>query len=96
MAIGLGAERIAASLQNDNWFWLGGYDDQRLVRRGMTLSVSLKGEVRIGQGGHLPNDRIPMNRQERRMLARVARDRFEQLVAEVANNPAGAGAKPDA
>lgn len=93
MSIGLAAERVAESLRNDEWLWHSRLDDERLFRKGMTLSVSLRGEVKVGHGNDLPGDPVPMNWNERKMLARAAKDKLQQVIAAIANNPQG-GEKP--
>jgi hypothetical protein len=99
MSIGVAAERIAESLKNDDWFWMGKYDDQRFVRKDFRLSVSLRGEVQSGPGSNLPGDRVPLNWSERRMLARAAKEALQVHIARIANNtadtqPPARGPKP--
>jgi hypothetical protein len=91
MSIGLAAERIAESLRNDEWFWHSSLDDQRVFRKGMTLSVSLRGEVKVGNGNGLPGNPVPMNRSERKMLARIAKETLQKHIASIANSPTRQG-----
>lgn len=84
MKIGLAAERIAESLKNDVWQWSG----TRLCRSDFALGVSLTGEAFASFNGTLGYDALPMNKAERKMLAKIANEKYQSLIAELANSPA--------
>lgn len=83
MSIGLAAERIAESLENDTWVWSG----SRLCRSDFALGVNLKGEAFATFNGTLGYDALPMNRAERKMLSKIANEKYQALIAELANSP---------
>ncbi len=86
MSIGIAAERIAESLKNDTWVWSG----SRLCRSDFALGVSLKGDAYASFNGHLGYDALPMNKAERKMLSKIANEKYQTFVAELANSPKAA------
>lgn len=85
--IRLAAERIAQSLNNDDWVYHQDADERYLMRKGMTLSVSLSGTVRVGPGTSIPRDRVPLNWSESRMLSKLAKEKLQVIIAKIANTP---------
>lgn len=83
MSIGLAAERIAESLKNDKWEWAG----TRLCRSDFALAVNLKGEAFARFNGALGFDALPMNKAERKLLSKLAGEKYQQFIAELANSP---------
>jgi hypothetical protein len=84
MSIGLAAERIATSLKQDTWVW----NATRLIRSDAALAVSLKGDCYANYGGYLGFDPLPMNKAERKLLAKIAGEKYQTFIAELANSPA--------
>lgn len=83
MSIGIAAERIAESLKNDTWVWSG----TRLCRSDFALGVRLNGEAFAAFNGSLGFDALPMNRAERKLLSKIANEKYQALIAELANSP---------
>lgn len=90
MSIGLAAERIATSLQIDKWAWSG----TRLCRSDFALAVNLKGECCASFNGMLGYDVLPMTKAERKMLSKLANEKYQNLIAELANSPTPAQEQP--
>lgn len=86
MSIGIAAERIAESLKNDTWVWSGG----RLCRSDFALGVNLKGDAFASFNGHLGYDVLPMNKAERKLLSKIANEKYQSFVADLANSPKAA------
>ena len=84
MSIGLAAERIATSLKNDTWVWSG----HRLCRSDFSIGVNLKGECFASFNGALGYDVLPMNKAECKLLSKLANEKYQALIAELANSPA--------
>lgn len=83
MSIGIAAERIAESLKNDTWVWSG----SRLCRSDFALGVNLEGKAFASFNGHLGFDVLPMTRAERKLLSKLANEKYQTLIAELANSP---------
>ena len=83
MGIGLAAERIATSLKQDTWVW----NATRLVRSDAALAVNLRGDCYANYGGYLGGDALPMNKAERKLLAKIAGEKYQNFIAELANSP---------
>lgn len=90
MSIGIAAERIATSLKIDTWAWSG----TRLCRSDFALAVNLKGECSASFNGHLSFDILPMTKAERKLLSKVAHEKYQSLIAELANSPAPTQEQP--
>lgn len=83
MNIGLAAERIAESLKHDKWEWTG----TRLCRSDYAIGVNLKGDAYAKFNNCLTFDALPMNKAERKLLSKLANEKYQSFVADLANSP---------
>jgi len=83
VSIGLATERIATSLKQDTWVWSG----HRLCRSDFSIGVNLKGDAFASFNGALGYDVLPMSKAERKLLSKLANEKYQVLIAELANSP---------